>query len=686
MKNIITKHRRTKILLILTLSLSVGLSPSSSYAQILNKVHQQQEQAIQEQIYNLKITKKTKNQVVADFIDLTPQAKELGFENISLIGEAKVVSKDPTGVITYNILWSKTYQKNSEIENNLTRPFLTTNLKVKPDIEQFDVVKARGSFSEIVKVQEATVSIAAKAEEKAEEENEEAADSSRPSPSSSSSSPQAQVEESNGFTPSFEVAEPEDIVSTEGCEIVVDITALTANQQTRTFRDGQPLTTCSPSFESGHTYALTKDYGVCPPSIEIPNGVYEKYNLGYQKEEGGQRIVINNAACFKDETRPLALTTTSCGYEPDDNDSTIYHQKEEIKYTHNNIENFARPCSRTGTTYVRQTKTGVCATQTNLTTQKVTPFVYYFLTVDSAEVAVSGCTADMDNQTDLLSEECTGADKYFWDKDVTGLVFLQQRYYSLDVNNNKEYATSCAPTQTSYSVAWDSTGCTIVHDDANLNSNLYQKPLAILTSSPLVTEEIPGQGCQDNQSFSPYTNTGSKWSIAEDFSNAAIVPANNTVINPSQTGSWIPVGFYLCSDGPFIGDNTSGFCSWNNVMNGHTGKAWCLSKVANAPWTFGTETLDVANSDQTPNTGGLQRSGVSSNRLWSGRWDNNSYSEATRNYTCSVGNNPICSNIARLVRNPYYQRVDGSFFADTATISEQKHVCGTGSLLNGRIE
>lgn len=690
-------HTIKKLLTVLSVGAVLLFASPITYAQLESS----QKRTVQEtvEIFNVKITEKEGSRVAAEFIGLTDQAKQLGFDQMSLVGNVTEVDRDPSGVITYDIVWDSARYEGSTAENRLTRPFETKGVRVKPDLSLNDVVNAKGSFEEVMAVKEEVLKEEAEEEKEAEEKTKEEEEEESTATRSSSGTPLGNQggtseDEVEGFSPNFAQAEPEDVISADGCDVVADITARTANQYKRVFRDGEPITSCAPSDEE---YALTEDYTICSPDVQLPNGVFEQYTLGYQTEENGQRIVVNSGQCYTDETRPLPLTVNQCGYAADGEDELTYYRREEISYQHQGATFIAQPCSNTTDSYQRQTNTTTCEAQVNVEQRTRTPFVYYYIMVNGQEVTVSGCVPDTENVQNLLTEECTGSSKWFFDEGNTNLAFLQQRYY-YDNSGDNQYVTACEPSATSYNVAWSSTDCPIINDDTNLRSNVNQKPLVLLDPDTFTTEEIVGEGCRDTGNLVAYTQNGGIWKLFQSLGTQPITPANT-----EKPSSYVDVGWVSAArksystfsgkTGPWHDTPNSWFHFNTNppsclVMQG---PAWCLGRNVKAPWHYEAANvdLDTSNSDQTPYIGELRLggavSGASGNESPPRGKDASGYCGGVDYFTCTVGESPTCL-VTHLKKYQNYDRPDGSSYASTAAVLDETFVCGNGSLLNGVIE
>ena len=322
--------------------------------------------------------------------------------------------------------------------------------------------------------------------------------------------------------------------------------------------------------------------------------------------------------------------------------------------------------------------------------------------VNGQEVNVSGCVPDTNNVQSLFTEECTGSSRWFYDEGNTNLAFLKQRYYYIDESSTNQYVTACEPSATSYTVALSSTNCPAIHDDANLRSNVHQKPLALLDPDTLTTEEIVGEGCRDTGNLVSYTQNGGQWRIIGNFTNASITPGNVSSVSASQA-SWSPMpenGCVFCGflgSGPWVnsGDETK-FCLRTESCLNTTiipGPAWCTEREAKAPWHFDLVDVDlnIADSDATPQIGDLRHNGrISDNRSTRFADLASQFAPSTGdgpfNATCTIGTKPVCANVAHLEKNTNYVRPDSTNYVNINGVLGTTYVCGLGTNLNGTIE
>ena len=679
-----------------------------------------------EQTFNVKVLAKEQNDIQSDFVGLTEQAEQLGFNEISLIGNAIEIDRDPSGVITYDIEWGTALHKPTNAITKLNRPFRTEGVKVQPDIEPNDVVTAKGIFDEIISVKDAILAqenVAKRDKDEENAEDEENADEESQSSSRASGSPlgnlsTAEKSEVDGFSPNFEEEvepEPEDIVSSDGCDIVTNVTARTANQYKRIFRDGEPITSCAPSDEE---FALTQDFSICSPSVQLPDGVFEQFTLGFQKKEDGSRTVIEGGKCFVDKSSPLPLTTNQCGFDVAEDDPLTYFQKEEVIYNHRGANVVARPCSRTEETFERQTNRTTCENQTNLESGTFTPFVFHFIVDEGEEIAVTGCVPDNENQQNLQTEQCTGGEKWFYDEENTGKAFLQGKFFYLDRDDNKKFVSSCEPRDQSFEVTFDKEGCLILHDDTNRRSRVQQKPVVILDENTLETEEIPGEECRDTGNFVPYTIQGGRWELKQDLGERGWLPANRRMTPTADTS----VSGYVrrtvrntnnnpfCADGPWRGSSEFFWCTnmRGSASSDILGEEWCVLNDMKEPFTIpslNNAVLDKEFSDmdlKNPGMNVIEKGTISflKDNIKNNNFGPNIYGLANNNTNGGRDNEIyyVCGDIApdyREIRCPRvtkyekkarFVRADGSAFIDQNNIIEDKFVCGFGSMLDGLVE
>jgi hypothetical protein len=475
-----------------------------------------------------------------------------------------------------------------------------------------------------------------------------------------------------------------------------------ANQYKRVLENGDEIQACSPSDVK---YALTKDYTYCQPYEDI-NGmkVYNRYTLGFIKESGGTRTVVDGGYCHIDESSAVDIEENECGNEIDYTNGK-YYTKTTLTYQMNGISDIVQACVRDESSAIDMLKdTTTCSA--SFDSGYYTPFYNWYIEKEGIYTALSDCLPDIENKQALQEEVCTGDDRYTLDNN-NNRAYLNKTYY-YEKNNNRIEVSHCLASDTVYNYITeiDEDICPVENNDNTLTT--LQKGYNFFVGYEDERIEMKDK-CMGIYPEIPYASNGFIWR-QESINSREVGNSNDFNFSEfsytSSINSW--TWMYRC-------DYSNYFCyyykdykainslipNYNLIVNfgsvyDDTNKNkivkfqnYCL-KGLTEPYdiTSLNASIDVENSLEKPTyfmTGSNLPTTIRNVNVGAGSFTGTEYfaTEPLNLIECSI---PKC-NVATINKYPIYLRGDNSEFINEDVTFETKYVCGANSpLIETRVE
>lgn len=492
-----------------------------------------------------------------------------------------------------------------------------------------------------------------------------------------------------GVAPDFNVEESvADTITTELCDPRIDLEQLAAIVQERTIVNGTPGE-CSDTLTR---YPLQQRFTSCPIDVDVDALLaYPQFEYYYETEQNG---IVIATTCQREEENPIAITESAdgCGIVHDFT-ANISNQQTRLVFTHNGVEEVARGCQNSATTYPHTTTQDGCNpvfTDTEVTFQD-----RVIITVDGSEVEIRECLPDLSTTTAISTEECQGGNRYTHDF-VAGQSRLNLTFFYLDTNGDRQDVAVCAPGSTTFDHGLDQTNCTPSYNDIGLETT-YRSQTFITDNG----NQVFLTGCEDELPAIPYVRSGDRWQIASSSNTLITLSSTDTQAvggSLQHSGSGYDGGYFsmqaqginhfrAVSNSPIYNNKTlnlrANYCahevdtcqSW--AWNSWSSQRYCASGTLSGNWSVGG--ININKSQSTQPTWTTNFSGAScsdqSGQAWCGSWD----SPSNYSLNCST---PTCLH-THLRAHPVYLRADNSEYINTADTTANMHICGTGSNLDG---
>ena len=619
-----------------------------------------------------------------------------------LMMEGRVTEKEVGGgQKEVNIVWDTASMIDEESVEKKTTPFgipFTSKVLVQPQLDQGDQFNAEGDPLELIAAwQRLTSQDAEKEEEEEEEEDTTPDDKKDPSGGGGAGEEGRQAEFESPEFKDDPTSEPN--VTTETCDVRVDMAQGVAIVQERVLVDGKEETPCEDTLTR---YPLTKKYNQCPLIFDVEAlKAYQQYTLVYTDPNDGE---VQAQGCTQDEENPIALieSTESCGIRHDFAQGLSY-QQASITYEYQGAIQTLQACQDGSTTYTHVVTQDGCSpivAGNEVTFQERT-----IIDVDGVIQEILACQPNPDTTTTVEEEECTGGNRYTHDFDGNQS-FLNKTYYYMD-NGTRHDVSTCIASDTTFAHQQDESVCTATHDDVSktttMNARTYIEESAgnktYISSCAAVSPTIP------------YVQLGEKWRIASS-NNTNIIPTGSDATNYSNQplqNDTSPYGKKFFTNGYGVGGiaclpwkmssagnkkpclphrSTGGEEGSGAQSHLYSGQRFCIIGELTNNWTInGSITLNQTYSTDEPNVA------PSITPIPLDYSDSNGYRvfrSPTSSPFTAMNFTFNCPNLTclhtHLVANPVWQRGDLSEYTDTGTTTDNMHVCGDGSNLDGQMK
>ena len=516
-----------------------------------------------------------------------------------------------------------------------------------------------------------------------EKEEEEEADTTPQNETNAAVSNTSSDEQEPLFeSPEFAEANDDITITTESCGVRVDVAQMAAIAQEQTYVNGKAEGECSDTLTR---YPLTQKYNTCPAYVDTENLiVYEQFTLVYTDPNDGE---VEAQGCTINEDNPLPVTETTegCGISHDF-DAGVSYQQSKLTYVDNGLVVTLQDCLNSETEYphtiTQDGCTPIVVDDTVTFQEKVT------IEVDGIVSTILECQPNPDTTTTVEVELCASP-KYTheFENDIS---YRNKSYYYME-EDTKVYVSECIASDETYTHMQDTSACSASHDDVG--------KVTTMRARDYITEEDGSQlyiaNCEDISPTIPYVQTAERWAInssttgtlqltnqdANYISKIVSVGSPSPLIYRTHNN---PIGF----EPPVKPDNFSKMPRFRH--SGHeqtrvTGQYFCIVNSLNPEWTLinGVNISESQSNSQPYYTNSLAVTGQSAVNT---NYAFNLYLRTTSNpgtmngtWSCSQ---PTCLH-THLKAHPVWQRGDLSEFLDASTTTDNLHICGDGSHLDG---
>jgi hypothetical protein len=635
-----------------------------------------------EEMIDVMVITNEKDKIGAKIESISKEAKRLGLGDVVLNGE-KTVKKDPIMGNRITILWTEAEYEGETIE--LDEPFVS-EVRVYDDLEEGDKFAAKGQPEELT---ESLTKLQKKVEEsqggnKLDDNNNEAAiadkeeiENAQNSAGSTSAylgssfgSEGGVATEDNALAevgPNFVVEEdPEEIETSDGCSIRIDLESLQAVIQTRKLKGEKEIVSCA---DSTTAYQLQKDYNSCPVYADLAQEkVFKQYRLTYKDTSRNTLVQVQDCTLDKDASSDLIRDYQSCGLRHDFNQARSY-ERYRLTYTLTDTPVIYQDCiDDEKRIYQHLVDSNVCKPE--ITSKDVIDFErIYIQPQGESKKYLTECTPLKDKYN--INEEICSTDKYTHDF-VGGQTFLNKSYYYFKGGKRVD-VRKCVQSTVSLAHKYDTNGCAVKHDDSKKESYIFAKSYIEDTS---LGGKIFIRDCTQINPPAPYSHNKSQW---KKRTSTPQTIKGISLPSKSTSSCWAN-----CNQRRVARDCPQ---QYQKVIRGeapqrsHYSSAEITSIVsssiyqATGQWLLLDNTaIDKTLSDQKPTL--AYSAATSSCRV-----------RMRGNVTITTTNFGAASClITNLDKHPIYTRLDGSEIMDTKTVLDSKYVCGTGALLDGKIE
>lgn len=643
-------------------------------------------------------------QTTAKLTEIQPDGAQLGLNRLMLNGTITETTL-PNGTKDISVLWGEASiidEKSGERKTTpLSMPF-TSKATVQPNLEAGDPLKAEGDPIQLIAALQRLLEENQTLNENEEKEEEEKEKDTTPDRGAvNDSGAGASDDDNRKFTsPEFKASNDTlPTITTESCNVRVDMAQKAAIEQERTLVDGVEETACADTLTR---YPIEAKSGSCPLTFDTSPNVmkaHEQVVYVYTNPNSGE---IEVQGCTADTESAIALveTTEGCGIQHDFANNISY-QQSRITYEHQGVVQTLQDCLNTETTYTHVVTQDGCEpinANGEVTFQEQTT-----INVNGTIQTILACQPNPETTVAVLEEDCT-TQRYTHDFQ-NNQSYLNKNYYYMNGETRVD-VSNCIATSKTYNHLQDETVCSAINNDTTRQTTMYARTYIEDSGKNYIS------ACEAISPAIPYVETGAIWNVhSSNQANLNVTHADSHPYNDSLQNSSLFKSVYikhakgtmtLKNDLVLSGEThrraydsfTRGHClihdldipckKWFTYPTTFTGAKYCLDNKLSGDWVVGGININESKSTETPqwtsSVNGNPMTFIGKKGSYNYYKHPNKGSGFHLTFNCTP---PTCLH-TELRANPTYLRGDNSSFTDLSTTVEVMHVCGDGSNLDGQ--
>lgn len=343
------------------------------------------------------------------------------------------------------------------------------------------------------------------------------------------------------------------------CPITLDGETAVFHHRPQYFNTSNQSMYTGDCIETGQRVQATRDYNAgCSDSINLDSKLaYRRYDLTVQVD--GETQILRTCASDLSDGLPLISTYTGCTVR-DDFIGGFSIQQERFYYLLNGNEVQATQCFDSDVTYAHYETIDGCTANVDTVNNRYTEFSQIAYNIGGQVFYPSSCKPVSGGSQDLSLEICPGEFNHDFS---AGQSTQLERYYYVDSNGNKTYATTCSPGSTTYEHTETATLCEMRHDDDGRKSYPSSRTMIQVGGADIEIRE-----CGERQATIPYISIGTRYESVSRSANRTLTCGANTVCScPGSGKTWYDGGGSIKSLPGFS-------CSYQPLLEKYLTRAW----------------------------------------------------------------------------------------------------------------